>query len=115
MWELNTENGYRCVEVLKVSASDILSLEGVSNRLWAGNGNGTISAYDVSQKPWLVTNCWNAHSGFPVMKLMINHHAITKAGKLCVASIGGDEQLRLWDGLLAGVGIGLVSFHPLPH
>ena len=41
--------------------------------------------------------------------------AITKAGKLCVASIGGDEQLRLWDGLLAGVGIGLVSFHPLPH
>jgi hypothetical protein len=31
MWELNTEDGYRCVEV--VSASDILSLEGVGNRL----------------------------------------------------------------------------------
>ena len=99
-WELNSEDGYRCVEVLKVSASDILSLEGVSNRLWAGNKNGTISVYDVSQKPWLVTNSWNAHPGFPVMKLMINHYAITKVGKLCVVSIGGDEQLRLWDGLL---------------
>jgi WD40 repeat protein len=101
MWELNTEDGYRCVEVMKISASDILSLEGVSNRLWAGSRNGTISAYDVSQKPWLVTNSWNAHPGFPVMKLMINHYAITKVGKLCVASIGGDDQLRLWDGLLA--------------
>ena len=101
MWKLNTENEYRYVEVMKVSASDILSLEGVSNRLWVGDRNGTISAYDVSRKPWLVTNSWNAHSGYPVMKLMINHYAITKAGKLCVASIGGDEQLRLWDGLLA--------------
>jgi hypothetical protein len=47
-----------------------------------------------------VTNSWNAHPGFPVMKLMVNHYAITKVGKLCVASIGGDDQLRLWDGLL---------------
>ena len=101
MWELNTEDGYpRCVEIMKVSVSDVLSLEGVSNRLWAGSRNGMISAYDVSQKPWLVTNCWNAHPGVPVMKLMVNHYAITKVGRLCVASIGRDEQLRLWDGLL---------------
>ena len=101
MWELKTEDGYpRCVEVMRVSVSDVLSLEGVSNRLWAGSRNGMISAYDVSQKPWLVTNCWNAHPGVPVMKLMVNHYAITKVGRLCVASIGRDEQLRLWDGLL---------------
>ena len=101
MWELNTEDGYpRCVEVMKVSVSDVLSLEGVSNRLWAGSRNGMISAYDVSQKPWLVTNCWNAHPGVPVMKLMVNHYAITKVGRLCVASIGKDEQLGIWDGLL---------------
>ena len=100
IWQLNAEDGYRCVEVIKVSTSDILSLEGVNNRLWAGSKNGTISAYDVSQTPWLVTNSWNAHPGSPVMKLMINHYAITKVGKLCVASIGGDDQLRLWDGLL---------------
>ena len=101
IWELNTEDGYpRCVEVMRVSVSDVLSLEGVSNLLWAGSRNGMISAYDLSQKPWLVTNCWNAHPGVPVMKLMVNHYAITKVGRLCVASIGRDEQLRLWDGLL---------------
>ncbi|KAF8812626.1 DNase I-like protein [Phlegmacium glaucopus] len=62
MWELDTEDGYpRCVEIMKVAVSDVLSLEGVSNRLWAGSRNGMIAAYDVSQKPWLVTNCWNAH------------------------------------------------------
>ena len=32
IWELNTEDGYRCVEVMKVSTSDISSLEGVG---WA--------------------------------------------------------------------------------
>ena len=113
MWELNTEDGYpRCVEVMRVSASDVLSLEGVSNRLWAGSRNGMISAYDISQKPWLVTNCWNAHPGVPVMKLMVNHYAITKVGRLCVASIGRDEQLRLWDGLLGWDWVG-EFFRPL--
>jgi hypothetical protein len=51
-------------------------------RLWAGSRNGTISAFDISQKPWLATNSWKAHPGFPVVKLMVNHCAITKAGKL---------------------------------
>ncbi|KAH9483207.1 putative inositol polyphosphate 5-phosphatase C9G1.10c [Psilocybe cubensis] len=101
MWELDTEDGFpKCVEVMKVSSSDVLSLEGVNNRLWAGSRNGMISAYDVSQKPWLVTNCWNAHPGLPVVKLLMNHYAVMSVGRLCVASIGRDEQLRLWDGLL---------------
>ncbi|KAF9546307.1 DNase I-like protein [Agrocybe pediades] len=103
IWELQSEDdgGYpRCVEVMKVSTSDILSLEGVNDRLWAGSRNGMISAYDVSVRPWLVTNCWNAHPGLPVMRLMINYFAIVSTGRLCVASVGRDEQLRLWDGLL---------------
>ena len=109
IWERDTKNGYRCVDVAKVSASDILSLEGVGDRLWAGHKNGMISAYDVSQDPWLVTNSWNAHSGYPVMKLKINHYAIAKVGKLCVASIGGDDQLRLWDGLMSWDWVGEFS------
>ena len=113
IWEIDTEDGYRCADVMKVSATDILSLEGVHNRLWAGDRNETISAYDVSQKPWVVTNSWNAHPGFPVMKLMINHYAITKVGRLCVASIGGDDQLRLWDGLLGWDWVGEFSVPPL--
>ena len=114
MWEIDTEAGYRCVDVMKVSSSDLLSLEGVSNRLWAGSRDGTISAYDVSQKPWLVTNYWIAHPDYPVTELIINHNAITKVGKLCVASIGGDYQLRLWDGLLGWDWVGefcVLYFH----
>jgi len=101
IWELDTEDGYpRCIEAMRVSTSDVLSLEGVNNRLWAGSRNGIISAYDISHKPWLVTNAWNAHPGLPVMKLIVNHYAILEVNRLCVASVGRDENLRLWDGLL---------------
>ncbi|TFK35097.1 Endonuclease/exonuclease/phosphatase [Crucibulum laeve] len=101
IWDLDSDDGFpKCIEVMRVSTSDILSLEGVNDRLWAGGRNGMISAYDVSHKPWLVTNSWNAHPGLPVMKLMVNHYAIERNGRLCVVSVGRDEQLRLWDGLL---------------
>ena len=42
---------------------------------------------------------------------MINHYAIAKVGKLCLASISGDDQLRLW--MDCWVGIGLVSMSVL--
>ena len=50
-----------CKQVVKISASDILALEGVGERLWAGNRKGQIHVYDVSQKPWQATNVWTAH------------------------------------------------------
>ena len=47
------EDAYpRCVEVMRVS---VLSLEGVSNRLWAGSRNGMISAYHQALVG--ITNC----------------------------------------------------------
>ncbi|KAG6816233.1 hypothetical protein H0H87_007560 [Tephrocybe sp. NHM501043] len=101
MWSLDSEDGYpQCVEVMKISNSDVLCLEGVNDRLWAGGRGGMISAYDVSQKPWVVTNSWLAHPGLPVTKIAVDHYGIDKIGRLCVFSIGRDEQLRLWDGLL---------------
>ena len=101
LWALETEDGYpHYLETIKVSTSDVLSLEGVNDRLWAGGRNGTISAYDVTQKPWVVTNCWAAHPGLPVLKITVDHYGIDKVGRLCVVSTGRDELLRLWDGLL---------------
>jgi hypothetical protein len=101
LWLLDTDDGYpQCIEVTRVSMSDVLCLEGVNDRLWAGGRNGMISAYDVSQRPWLVTNSWNAHPGLPVLKLITNHYGIELTGQLCVASVGRDENVRLWDGLL---------------
>jgi WD40 repeat protein len=50
-----------CLQVLKISASDILALEGVGERLWAGNRKGQIHVYNIDEKPWQVTNVWTAH------------------------------------------------------
>jgi hypothetical protein len=101
LWHLDTDDGHpQCIEVIRVAMSDVLCLEGVNDRLWAGGRSGMISAYDVSQRPWLVTNSWNAHPGLPVMKLIMNHYGIELTGQLCVASVGRDENVRLWDGLL---------------
>lgn len=101
VWHTATRDGTPvCTEVIKVSSSDVLCLEGVDNRLWAGGRNGTISAYDITAKPWVVTNCWDAHKGLPVLKLFADPFSIERVEQLCIVSIGRDEQLRFWDGLL---------------
>ncbi|EJF60073.1 DNase I-like protein [Dichomitus squalens] len=90
----------QCVEVVKVSTSDILSLEGVNDRLWAGGRKGTISAYDVGSKPWTVTNSWMAHQSLPVLRIGVDTWSMEKLDRLMVFSVGRDERLRFWDGLL---------------
>lgn len=50
-----------CKSVLKVSSSDILALEGVGDRLWAGYRTGMVNVYDVTTMPWTTTNMWLAH------------------------------------------------------
>ncbi|KAJ7683580.1 Endonuclease/exonuclease/phosphatase [Mycena rosella] len=102
LWTLEEDGGWpRCIEVVRVSTSDVLCLEGVNNRLWAGGRNGMISAYDVSVRPWVVTNSWMAHGKLPLTELAVDHYGIEKTGSLCVVSVGRDEQVKLWDGLLA--------------
>jgi hypothetical protein len=101
VWLIAGDEGFpRCVEVMKVSTSDVLCLEGVNDRLWAGGRSGLISVYDTTQKPWIVTNCWNAHDGLPVMKLAVDVMGIEKTGRLCVLSVGRDQLVHFWDGLL---------------
>ncbi|EIW67338.1 hypothetical protein TREMEDRAFT_45320 [Tremella mesenterica DSM 1558] len=70
-----------CLQVLKISVSDILSLEGVGERLWAGNRKGQIHAWDVKEQPWQTTNLWIAHPF------------------ICWSC--SRESVRAWDGLLA--------------
>lgn len=101
IWHTKTEDGTPvCIEVVKVSASDVLCLEGVNDRLWAGGRSGVISAYDIEHKPWTVTNNWIAHSELPVQKIFLDPYSIEKNGQLTVVSIGRDEHARFWDGLL---------------
>ncbi|KAF9224616.1 DNase I-like protein [Gyrodon lividus] len=101
VWSIATGDGApACMEAIKVSTSDVLCLEGVNDRLWAGGRKGMISVYDVSVRPWVVTNCWDAHAGLPVLRIFVDPYAIEKLGRLSVVSVGRDEQMRFWDGLL---------------
>lgn len=107
IWSIVTADGVpSCMEVIKVSVSDVLSLEGVNERLWAGGRKGTITAYDVAPRPWVVTNAWTAHSDLPVLKIVTDPYSIEKVGRLNVVSLGRDEQVQLWDGLLGADWIG---------
>ena len=108
IWTLEGAQGApECVDVIKVSMSDILCLAGVNDRLWGGSRAGHISAYDTSQKPWVMTNSWIAHKDVPVTHLSVDPWSITYVGKLCTVSVGRDERMRFWDGLLAVTWIGL--------
>ncbi|KAH9887700.1 DNase I-like protein [Cubamyces lactineus] len=102
IWSTGDSDGGppQCVEIVKVSASDVLSLEGVNDRLWAGSRKGLISAYDITSKPWTVTNCWAAHDKLPVLRIAVDTWSMEKLDRLVVYSVGRDEQLRFWDGLL---------------
>lgn len=107
IWNVATSDGIpACVEVVKVSTSDVLCLEGVNDRLWTGGRKGMISAYDVSTKPWVVTDCWDAHGGLPVSRIFVDPYSTLDSKRLCVVSVGRDEQIRFWDGLLGADRIG---------
>ena len=62
--------------------------------------------FDVDVKPWRVTNCWMAHVNVPVLRLAVDTKSILDLKRLPVYSIGRDEQLRFWDGLLGADWIG---------
>ncbi|KDQ53055.1 hypothetical protein JAAARDRAFT_39767 [Jaapia argillacea MUCL 33604] len=101
IWALGNVDTPACLEVMKVSTSDVLCLEGVGEKLWAGGRKGMIAAYDVVPRPWIMTNNWMAHSGLPATKLFVDPFSIEKMGKLCVVSVGRDEKVRFWDGCLS--------------
>jgi len=107
IWTLEGAQGApECIDVVKVSTSDILCLAGTIDRLWGGSGAGYIFAYDTSQKPWMMTNSWVAHKDVPVTHLSVDPWSIPLVGKLCAVSVGRDEKMRFWDGLLAVSWIG---------
>ncbi|KAL1413382.1 hypothetical protein Q8F55_001144 [Vanrija albida] len=98
IWTLGEE--LECQQVLKVSSTDILSLEGVGERLWAGNRKGQIHVYDIEPKPWIVTNVWTAHPDQPVHTLVADPWGIATTGRFMLWSCSRDV-LHAWDGLLA--------------
>lgn len=85
--------------VVNVSVYKINALAGAGDFLWAGYNTGMIYVYDTTTQPWRTKKDWQAHS-HPVSSIMVDRSSVWRSGYLQVASIGTDNAIRLWDGIL---------------
>ncbi|KAI9777452.1 MAG: hypothetical protein M1839_008864 [Geoglossum umbratile] len=90
---------YSCLSVVNVSLYKINSLSGVGDYLWAAFNTGMIYVYDTRFKPWKVKKDWHAHDS-PVTNILLDRSSILKIDRLQVASLGIDNFIRIWDGML---------------
>lgn len=88
-----------CVDVVSISLYKINSMSGVGDYLWAGFKTGMIYVYDVRTNPWRVLKDWKCANG-PVVQVVADRTSIWKSGRLQVVSLGVDNVIRLWDGML---------------
>ena len=92
-------NSFSCLSVVNVSVYKINALAGAGDFLWAGYNTGMIYVYDTRTQPWTTKKDWHAHS-HPVANILVDRSSVWKSGILQVASIGTDNAIRLWDGML---------------
>ncbi|KAF2718955.1 DNase I-like protein [Polychaeton citri CBS 116435] len=90
---------YTCINVVNVSLYKISSLAGVGDNLWAGYGTGMAYVYDMSVTPWKVKKDWQAHEK-QICAIVADHSAMWKMDRLHVLTLGTDNIIRIWDGLL---------------
>ncbi|OKL63964.1 hypothetical protein UA08_00498 [Talaromyces atroroseus] len=90
---------FSCLASVNVSVYKINSLAMVGDYLWAAYKTGMVYVYDVSTNPWIVKKDWHAH-GSPVCGLVLDPSSLWVMNRLQVVSLGTDNFLRLWDGML---------------
>jgi WD40 repeat protein len=89
IWRYDVSTGQHiCLQTVKLSASSVICMEGVSSRLWLGTRSGTITVCEVREdSPWLVTNQWQAHGDSPVAHIAVDPYSITKACLVCMLGL----------------------------
>ena len=90
---------YTCLGIFNVSAYKINCMAGAGFYLWAGFNTGMIYVYDTRAQPWLVKKDWLAHEN-PVSGMVVDRTSVWKFNRLHVVSMGMDNVVRIWDGLL---------------
>ncbi|KAI0115514.1 Endonuclease/exonuclease/phosphatase [Nemania sp. FL0031] len=95
-----SQKDFTCLSVLSISTYKINSLAGVGNYIWAAYSTGKISIYDVRSSPWIVKKDWQAHNDNPALKLIADPASFYRLGRQQVLSLGADNMVRAWDGLL---------------
>ncbi|ORY04358.1 Endonuclease/exonuclease/phosphatase [Clohesyomyces aquaticus] len=93
------KKGFNCLGVVNVSLYKISSLVGVGDYLWAGYITGMIYVYDTSSTPWKVMKDWKAHDN-AIAGINVDRTSIWKLDRLQVASLGMDNTMCIWDGML---------------
>lgn len=90
---------FSCRAVVNVSVYRISCLAGVGDYLWAGYSTGMAYIYDTSTTPWSVKKDWQAHDKL-ICGIIADPSAMWKMGRLNVITLGLDNLLRVWDGML---------------
>ncbi|KAH8591489.1 putative PI phosphatase group protein-like protein [Bisporella sp. PMI_857] len=90
---------YSCLGIFNISLYKITSLVGSGGKLWAGFSTGMIYVYDITVAPWAVRKDWRAHSE-PLMGMISDPSSFWSLDRAQVISLGQDNMLRVWDGLL---------------
>ncbi|KAI8945021.1 Endonuclease/exonuclease/phosphatase [Xylaria longipes] len=95
-----SQEDFTCLSVLSISTYKINSLAGVGHHIWAAYNTGKISIYDVRSSPWVVKKDWQAHNDSPALRLIADRTSFYRLGYQQVLSLGADNMVRAWDGLL---------------
>ena len=99
---------YTCLSVVNISVYKITSLAGIGGKLWAGFSTGMIYVYDTTQTPWAVKKDWHAHKD-PLISMIADRSSSWNLERAQVISLGQDNMVRVWDGLLSEDWIGTNS------
>ncbi|RYP54423.1 hypothetical protein DL768_000794 [Monosporascus sp. mg162] len=94
-----SQDDFTCLSVLTISNFKINSLAGVGRHIWAGYNSGKICVYDVNASPWVIKKDFQAHKD-PVIRIVADESSFYHIDRLQVISLGADNVLRSWDGLL---------------
>jgi hypothetical protein len=103
-----SRDDYSCLGVINISIYKITSLAGIGGNLWAGFSTGMIYVYDTASTPWVVKKDWRAHQD-PLLGLIVDRSSFWKLDRAQVISLGQDNMLRAWDGLLEDDWIGSIA------
>lgn len=96
---------------VNVSLYKINCLAVVGDYLWAGYKTGMIYVYDTTTSPWMVKKDWHAHE-HAVCGLMLDPTALWTVNKLQVVTLGADNYIRIWDGMLEDDWLGSLYAYP---
>jgi WD40 repeat protein len=95
-----SQNDHTCLSVLSISTYKINSLAGVGNYIWAAYNSGKVSIFDMRSSPWTMKKEWQAHNDSPALRLIADSASFYRLGRQQVLSLGADNMVRVWDGLL---------------